>query len=137
LSGAPYDRSRSIEEQITEDPSMYIGKWIGGRNEAFGGFPWPGDEANFREEDASLNVGVRQTTDENGNVVYIENFGGPTTVWLDPFNAYRYAHRPFPDRNLYSATYVKLREIALSYALPASFVNRFKVQNASLALVGN
>jgi len=137
LSGVPYDNNRSIEEQIKEAPDKFIGNWVGGRNAAYGGFSWPGDEAGFREEDASFNVGVRQTTDAQGNVVYVENFGGSSTTWLDPFNAYRYANRPFPDRNLYSATYVKVREIALAFNFPTSFTDRLKVQNASLSIVGN
>src|SRR5690606_21845834 len=94
-------------------------------------------ETSSRLQDASFNVGVRENKQPDGSVEYIENLGGSTTKWLDPFNAYRYANQPFPDRNLYSATYVKLREVAVTYHLPKSFVNRFKVQNASLSVVGN
>lgn len=136
LSGVPYDPSVSIEQQIKANPQAYFGKWIGGRNAEYGGLPWPVE--NNRVQDASMNVGVRSGgVDASGAPVYIENLGGPTTVWLDPFNAYRYAHRPFPDRNLYSATYVKLREIALTYHLPKSLLGKVKVQRASLSVVGN
>ncbi len=136
LSGVPYDRSVSIEEQIKANPNAYFGKWIGGRNAEYGGLPWPVE--NNRVQDASMNVGVRSGgVDANGAPVYIENLGGPTTVWLDPFNAYRYAHRPFPDRNLYSATYVKLREIALTYHLPKNLLDKVRVQRASFSVVGN
>ncbi len=136
LSGEPYDRSVSIEQQIKANPEAYFGKWVGGRNAEFGGLPWPVE--NNRVQDASMNVGVRSGgVDANGAPVYIENLGGSTTVWQDPFNAYRYAHRPFPDRNLYSATYVKLREIALTYHLPKSLLDKVKVQRASLSVVGN
>lgn len=136
LSGLPYDPNRPIEEQIKEDPSAYFGKWIGGRNAEFGGLPWP--EQNNRVQDASLNIGVRSGgVDADGNTIYIENMGGPSTVWLIPFNAYRYSHRPFPDRNLYSATYVKLREIAFTYHLPNQFLSRVRLQRASLSVVGN
>ena len=136
LSGVPYDKNVPIEQQIKANPEAYFGKWIGGRNAEFGGLPWPVE--NNRVQDASMNVGVRSGgVDASGNPVYIENLGGPTTVFLDPFNAYRYAHRPFPDRNLYSATYVKLREIALTYHLPKSLLERVRVQRASLSIVGN
>lgn len=137
LSGVPYDPNRVIVEQIKENPQAYLGNWVGGRNAEYGGFAWPGAEASIREQDASFNVGVREVKEADGSVSYIENLGGSTTKWLDPFNAYRYANRPFPDRNLYSATYVKLREIAVTYHLPKVFVSRFKVQNASLSVVGN
>jgi TonB-linked SusC/RagA family outer membrane protein len=136
LSGLPYDASIPIEDQIKANPEAYFGKWIGGRNADFGGLPWPTE--NNRVQDASLNIGVRGGgRDANGNTTYIENLGGPSTVWLIPFNAYRYSHRPFPDRNLYSATYVKLREIAVTYHLPTQLLSRVKVQRASLSVVGN
>lgn len=136
LTGMDYDRSRSIEEQIKENPHAYFGNWVGGRNAEYGGLPWPVE--NNRKQDASMNVGVRSGgVDESGNPQYIENLGGASTVWLDPFNAYRYANRPFPDRNLYSATYVKLREIALTYHLPKGLLSKVKVQRASVSVVGN
>jgi len=137
ISGVPYDADRDIVEQIKANPDAYLGNWVGGRNAEFGGFAWPDAETSSRLQDASFNVGVRENKQPDGSVEYIENLGGSTTKWLDPFNAYRYANRPFPDRNLYSATYVKLREVAVTYHLPKSFVNRFKVQNASLSVVGN
>jgi TonB-linked SusC/RagA family outer membrane protein len=136
LSGVDYDRNVGIEQQIKANPEAFFGKWIGGRNAEFGGLPWPVE--NNRKQDASMNVGVRPGgTDADGNPKYIENLGGPTTVWLDPFNAYRYAHRPFPDRNLYSASYVKLREIAVTYHLPKSLLSKVRVQRASFSVVGN
>lgn len=139
LSGVSYDPSRSLAEQIKANPDMYLGNWVGGRNAAYGGFAWPegSAEAAKRLQDASLNPGVLATKDAAGNTVYVENLGGAGSKWIDPFSAYRYANRPFPDRNLYSATYVKLREISVTYFLPKSFVSRFKVQNASLSIVGN
>ncbi len=139
LSGVAYDPNRSLPEQIKENPEMYLGNWVGGRNGAYGGFAWPegSPEAGVRLQDASLNPGVFATKDAAGNTVYMENLGGAGSKWLDPFSAYRYAHRPFPDRNLYSATYVKLREISITYHLPKAFVNRMKLQNASIGVVGN
>jgi TonB-linked SusC/RagA family outer membrane protein len=139
LSGVPYDPSRSLAEQIKANPDMYLGNWVGGRNAAYGGFAWPegSAEAAKRLKDASLNPGVIATKDAAGNTVYTESLGGAGSKWIDPFSAYRYANRPFPDRNLYSATYVKLREISITYFLPKSFTNRFGVQNASLSIVGN
>ncbi len=139
LTGVSYDPNVSLPDQIKADPSKYLGNWVGGRNADYHGFAWPegSTEAKVRVQDASLNPGVFATKNAAGETVYTENLGGAGSKWLDPFSAYRYANRPFPDRNMYSATYVKLREVSLTYRLPKAFVNRLKVQNASIAVVGN
>lgn len=136
LTGVPYDKSKSLPDQIKANPEAFLGKWVGGRNAEYNGLPWSGAQANIREEDASFNPGVYQTI-VAGQVTFVENLGGPDTKWLDPFTAYRYSTRPFPDRNTYSATYVKLREVALTYRLPSSFVRSMKMQGASLSFVAN
>ena len=35
---------------------------------------------------------------------------------------------------MFDASFIKLREVSLSYTLPASFVQRLKMQNASISL---
>jgi TonB-linked SusC/RagA family outer membrane protein len=137
LSGVDYDPNRNIVDQIKENPDKYLGNWIGGRNAEYGGFKWPEGQGAGRVQDASLNPGVFATKNASGETVYTENLGGPGSKWIIPFDGYRYSHRPFPSRNMYSATYVKLREVSVSYHLPKSFVNKFKVQNATIAVVGN
>ena len=139
ITGESYDPGRSLVDQIKENPDKYLGSWIGGRNAENGGLAWPEGsvEASRRLQDASLNPGVLSSKDASGNVVYTENLGGPGSKWLDPFSAYRYSHRPFPSKNLYSATYVKLREVSITYRLPRTFVNRLKIQNMSIGVVGN
>lgn len=136
LTGVPYDKSKSLPDQIKANPEAFLGNWVGGRNAEYNGLPWTGPQADIREQDASFNPGVYQKI-VNGQVTYVENLGGADTKWLDPFTAYRYANRPFPDRNLYSATYVKLREVALTYRLPSAFVKGMKLQGASLSFVAN
>ncbi|OJY91444.1 MAG: hypothetical protein BGP14_15860 [Sphingobacteriales bacterium 44-15] len=136
LTGVPYDKSKSLPEQIKANPQAFLGNWVGGRNAEYNGLPWTGAQADIREQDASFNPGVYQQT-VNGVVTYVENLGGADTKWLDPFTAYRYANRPFPDRNTYSATYVKLREVALTYRLPSSFTKNLKLQGASLSFVAS
>lgn len=137
ISGVDYDPNRSIVDQIKENPNKYLGEWIGGRNGDYGGFAWPEGQGGGRLHDASLNPGVFATKNAAGETIYTENLGGAGSKWLDPFNAYRYANRPFPQRNMYSATYVKLREVSVTYHIPKSFVNKLKIQNASIAVVGN
>ncbi len=132
FSGAPYDPNRSIEEQIKENPEAFFGEWVGGRTAEYGGFAWSTD--NGRVQDACFNVGVREVV-SGDTKTYVENLGGADTKWLDPFNANRYANRPFPSRNLYSATYVKLREIALTYRIPKEFNQKLHLTSSSVSLV--
>lgn len=138
LSGVAYDRNIPIEQQIKANPEAFLGKWVGGRNAEYGGFDaWTGSKKTTRVQDASFNVGVRSSKDAEGNTTYVENLGGANTVWLDPFSAYRYSTRPFPSENMYSATYVKLREIAITYHLPKTLTEKLRLQNASVSIVGN
>ncbi|RIH65465.1 SusC/RagA family TonB-linked outer membrane protein [Mariniphaga sediminis] len=132
FSGIAYDPNRSIEEQIKENPEAFFGEWVGGRTTEYGGFPWPSD--NNRLQDASFNVGVREIV-QNGEKIYVENFGGEGTQWQTPMRANRYANRPFPSRNLYDATYIKLREIALTYRFPKSVNEKIHIQNSSVSFI--
>ncbi|MDR2118079.1 MAG: SusC/RagA family TonB-linked outer membrane protein [Tannerellaceae bacterium] len=134
FSGISYDPTRSIEEQIKANPQRFFGEWVGGRTAEYGGFPWPAGTGEGRRQDASFNVGVREVV-VNGQKTYVENLGGSTTRWLDPFTANRYANRPFPYRNTYDATYIKLREVALSYHLPNSFLKKLYIQNAVISVI--
>lgn len=136
FSGIPYDRNRSIEEQIRENPDYFFGEWVGGRTAEYGGFPWPSGTGAGRKQDASFNVGVREVV-VNGQKTFVENIGGPTTKWMDPFNANRYPNRPFPYRNTFDATYVKLREIALTWYLPQNLNKKLSLQRSNLSLIAS
>jgi TonB-linked SusC/RagA family outer membrane protein len=139
ISGVEYDRTIPIEDQIKQNPEKFLGNWIGGRNEKYGGFAWAEGsvESTSRKQDASLNPGVFSKKLADGTVEYSENLGGPGSKWIDPFSAYRYANRPFPSQNLYSATYIKLREVAASYRLPSRWLREIKMQGATVSVVGN
>ena len=134
FSGASYDPGRSIVDQIKENPDAFFGNWVGGRTGEYGGFEWS-DPSLGREQDASFHPGVREETDGDGNKVYIENLGGSGTIWLTPFNANKRIVRTLADDNLYSATYVKIRELAFTYNLPSTFTQKISIQNASISLI--
>lgn len=53
-------------------------------------------------------------------------------------SAERYNHGLYGlhEAHVFDASYVKLREMKLEYALPASLTNRFKISGANIALVG-
>lgn len=132
FSGAPYDKNSDIVSQIKASPDAFFGNWVGGRTAEYGGFAWP--TANTRLQDASFNPGVREVV-VNGVKTYVENLGGPTTIWIDPFNANQAANRYFPNRNIYDATYVKLREISLTYHFPKKLIRKINLQNTSLSVI--
>jgi hypothetical protein len=134
FSGTPYDPNRSIVDQIKEDPDKFFGYWVGGRTGDYGGFPWP-DPNNGREQDACFHPGVREALDADGNKIYVENLGGPGTVWLTPFIANKKIVRTLASEDLYSATYVKLREVAFTYNLPVKFVQKMRMQRASVSFI--
>ena len=67
---------------------------------------------------------------------YIENLGASaTTKWLDPFNANQASNRAIVDRAVFSSTYVKIREVALTYRIPKKLMEKIKIQHASVSVV--
>ena len=144
FSGVDYDPNRDIVQQIKENPEKYFNLWVGGRTGDYGGFPWP-DEAtqNSRSyvnkntgetvyvNDASFVPGVR----EDGNGGYVENLGGPGTVWMTPFEANKRSTRYYGGNNVYSATYLKLRELSVTYRLPKQLVRKANLTNVALSLI--
>ena len=139
-----YDPNVDIVQQIKDNPEKYSHEWVGGRDSEYGGFEWPTEAQREARSyinasgekvyvnDASFDVGVR----EDGNGGYIENFGGPGTIWLSPYNAQKGADRYLASANLFSATYVKFRELSLTYRVPKAVVNKMKLQNLSVSLLG-
>jgi TonB-linked SusC/RagA family outer membrane protein len=135
FSGAPYDKSKSIVEQIKANPDAFFGNWVGGRLPELGGFVWPTPVPSNRYADASFNPGVYEVT-VGGVKTYVENLGAPTlTKWLDPFNANQASNRAIVDRAIFSSTYVKVREIALSWRLPKKWLEKIKIQNSTVSFV--
>lgn len=137
FSGAPYNKNSDIVAQIKANPRAFFGNWVGGRLPELGGFAWPNPVPTTRYADASFNPGVREVV-TNSVKSYVENLGAPaTTVWLDPFNANQASNRAIVDRAVYSSTYVKLREVALTYRIPKKWMERVSIQHASVSLVAD
>lgn len=135
FSGAPYDKNSSIVDQIKANPDAFFGNWVGGRLPELGGFAWPNPIPATRFADASFNPGVREVV-TGGVKSYVENLGEPTsTKWLDPFNANQASNRAIVDRSIFSSTYVKLREVSLTYRLPKKWMDKTLIQNASVSVV--
>jgi TonB-linked SusC/RagA family outer membrane protein len=144
FSGVDYDRNRDIVQQIKDNPEKYFNLWVGGRTGDYGGFPWPDEKTqNSRSyiskitnervyiNDACFIPGVRQ----DGKGGYIENLGGPGTVWMTPFDANQRSTRYYGGNNIYSASYLKLRELSLTYNFPRQLVNKANLNNVTLSFI--
>lgn len=144
FSGVDYDRNKDIAQQIKENPDKYFNLWVGGRTGDYGGFPWPNEATqNSRSyinkntgetvyiNDASFIPGVR----EDGKGGYIENLGGEGTVWMTPFDANQRSTRYYAGNNIYSATYLKLRELSVTYRFPQQLISQVNLSNVALSLI--
>ena len=68
--------------------------------------------------------------------IYVENGADPTlTYWLTPNTAMYSGMRYFLHDRTWDATNFKLREITLSYDVPASFTQKFSCQGASISFI--
>lgn len=102
---------------------------VGGPTAASGGFSWAGDNGT---SNGNFIPGVMAQYDASGKVTgYTENLGGPNTVFFGYNDGYAWS---FNKAALFDASFVKLREISLSYDIPRSFLKGLKVQNASLGV---
>ncbi len=84
--------------------------------------------------------GVYQNgVDADGKPVYVENLGeeinpGRTTLGTQPAPYAAVNPWDFIQPTLFSASYVKLREVSFSFGLPANLIKSWKLQDASLSL---
>ncbi|GGH30319.1 SusC/RagA family TonB-linked outer membrane protein [Sphingobacterium alkalisoli] len=100
--------------------------WIGGRNGELGGFPFNGGE------NGAFFPGVI----DNGNGTYTENFGAEGTKMFD---AYRFIESSGSFWRtgyafMYDASFVKMRDITLTYQLPDRLAHSMASQKISLSL---
>ncbi len=144
FSGVDYDRDKDIVQQIKDNPDKYFNLWVGGRTGDYGGFPWPNEATQASRSYTNKNTGeVVYTNDasfipgvrEDGKGGYIENLGGDGTVWMTPFDANQRSTRYYGGNNIYSASYVKLRELSVTYKLPQQLVNKAKLSSMALSLI--
>lgn len=96
-----------------------------------GGFYW-----NDWDEDKAHLQGVVQTgTDENERPIS-DGTANTTGFWAGDYaNSLGYAVAPNA-LHIYDASYVKLREVALTFSLPATITGKTPFQGISLSLIG-
>ncbi|MDD4192256.1 MAG: SusC/RagA family TonB-linked outer membrane protein [Mangrovibacterium sp.] len=144
FSGVDYDRDKDIVQQIKDNPDKYFNLWVGGRTGDYGGFPWPNEATQNSRSYINKNTGERVYTNDasfipgvrqDGKGGYIENLGGEGTVWMTPFDANQRSTRYYGGNNIYSATYLKLRELSVTYTFPQQLVRQASLSKVALSLV--
>lgn len=138
LSGASYNDISSLPDEIKANPDAYFGNWVGGMSYEHGGFDYPTGTSNFiynlgnifAPGSAAFIPGVY--LDKNGN--YVENLGDPSTT-LYTFTAL--AVGEMWDQSyqyIFDASFIKLREIALTYSIPQSLLSKVKIQRIAVSI---
>lgn len=128
--------------------------WVGGRDADHGGLPWPaagssdydainnnndGQRSDFNDASYARGVFVNPdfTGDNPGDGDYITNGADPkNTFYQIPYNSYGDVIWDFASTRSYDATNFKLREISLSYSLPAKLITKYKIYGITVSLVG-
>ena len=118
-----------MANEIKSHPEIYQqDTWIGGRTQDLGGFLY----SNGVYE-GSFFPGV--ISDGQGG--YIENFGAAGTKYVKAYDIFQpsggYWDAAMRYKWFYDASFVKLREVVISYALPDLFARKLFVQNISIS----
>ncbi len=122
----------SNKEDIFQNESI----WVGGRDETHGGLPWSGGNPWTPDNlnNASFIPGVYE--DEEGN--YVLNDGNPkTTIFITPKEAIYKTNWNYPDNWMYSASFIKLREVAISYVFPSKITENIFIERMRFSIVGS
>ncbi len=139
LSGVPYNDADNLPDEIKANPDKFFGKWVGGMTYDLGGFDYPENAFYniysylgnaYAPGSAAFIPGVYQDSDGN----YIEHLGDVNTTsfglsGLAVGDMWNYANNYIHD-----ASFIKLREIALSYSLPPKLVHSFAMQRFDISV---
>ena len=72
----------------------------------------------------------------NGSITNMKQLTEQTNTTKSLVQPFVYNAASIADLNMISKTYVKLREVTLTYSLPQRLINKSFIQNASVSLVG-
>ena len=121
--------NEALANEIKSHPEIYQNDtWVGGRTEDLGGFLY----SNGVYEGAFF-PGV--ISDGQGG--FIENFGGPATKYVKAYDIFQpsggFWDAAMRYKWFYDGSFVKLRELAIAYALPEAWAHKVRAQNISIA----
>ncbi|GAA5220198.1 SusC/RagA family TonB-linked outer membrane protein [Membranihabitans marinus] len=93
-------------------------------------------ETNGRYERVVFDAVQLTGTDGSGNPIYEEN---TTAVEIDPAGFYRNSniYRYAPEAHLHDASWIRLRNVNLTYTLPSTLFGNNQIEKAQISLVGN
>jgi TonB-linked SusC/RagA family outer membrane protein len=96
------------------------------------GFPFEVDGFGTLPYGGVFNPGVIAEYDGDGNIVgYVENLGNAGTKTIPFADDYAW---DFTKTAMFDASFIKLREVSLGYALPTVFIHSIGLKNASVSL---
>ncbi len=119
----------ALANEIKSRPERYRdgNVWIGGRTQDLGGFE------NNGAWDGAFFPGVIS----NGSDGYIENFGAEGTRLVNTWEVHEpgggYWDIAIANRFVYDASFVKLRELSVSYDLPESLLAKVRIKKAAVS----
>ncbi len=119
----------ALAAEIKAHPEIYQNDvWVGGRTADLGGFLY----SNGTYEGAFF-PGV--ISDGEGG--YIENFGEEGTKYVKAYDVFQpsggFWSTATRNKWIYDASFIKLREVVVSYTLPESFANKIYAQNITIS----
>ena len=77
---------------------------------------------------------VQEATDDDGNVIYVENSTPILNNWHEYYNSN--TNKPIERNRIIDKTYVKLREVSLNYTLPVSLVEKVSLTAINVGIFG-
>lgn len=103
---------------------------VGGPTKEYGGYPF--EYGGKVYPNGVFNPGVIAQYDNKGNITgYEENLGGPDTRIIPYGDNYPW---DFTRAALFSASFVKLREVSLGYEVPSNVVKKLGLQAANFSV---
>jgi len=134
FQGVAYKDGNNLAAEIKANPDQYLGKWVGGFTQDLGGFAYPKHSAYYAYSSiipysASFVPGVYWDGTQ-----YVENLGDPALTGFMPSpyavgdNLWDYA-----DNSILDASFIKLREISLSYNFPKEWIKSLYMQRLGLS----
>ncbi len=130
LSNNSFDGDNvALASEIKAHPEIYQNDvWIGGRTADLGGFLYSNGEY-----EGAFFPGV--ISDGNGG--YIENFGEDGTKYVKAYDVFQpsggYWSTATRHKWIYDASFIKLREVVVSYTLPDSFAKKICSQSITVS----
>ncbi len=136
--GVPYDRNQDLPSQIKANPDKYFGQWVGGIDAESGGLDVLKPTMNYYNlvkdvfpQCGSFIPGVYKD-DTTGEL--IENLGDPaTTKYMISAAAGGEMYR-FDELYMFDASFIKLREISLTYQLPQQWLQSIYIQRVGVSV---